>query len=130
MIRFLQTVLVLLAFGTAQTGFAQNTISAEQLAFHALINPAFMDWKNNNNVETARLTSNEIYLAALQWRKSDDAKHLARPVKKDLKKLVRLSKELTDEVRKTEDDEVIKQTLATINKVYNDIAAAVGGPTS
>jgi hypothetical protein len=129
MTRLLAILFVAFLIGASQHAAAQ-TASSEQTAFYNVMSKAYMDWKNTNNTETARMTSEEIYLNALQWRKSDAVKSLAKPVKKDLKKLVKLSKELDKLAKRTADDEIVKQKLAHVHKVYTDIAAVTGGPTT
>lgn len=130
--RILFAFIATFAFSAAQNSFAQTASGnwPEQTAFYTAVNTAYMAWKNNNNVEAVRSSADAIYAAAMQWRNSEMAKEAAKPVKKNLKKLAKLSKQLKKMAVKTGNDEDVKQKIAYLNKVYNDIAAVTGGPTS
>jgi hypothetical protein len=126
----LVTFIAAFVINITQHANAQTTTSPEQLAFHSVMSSAYQAWKSNNSVDMARQNSDAIYTAAVEWKSSEAGKSLAKPAKKSLKQLVKLSKQLKKLAAKTDNDEAVKQKIAHINKVYNDLVAVAGGPAS
>ena len=127
--RILLALVVAFLVSAPQLVQAQTNASSEQTAFFTTMNAAYMAWKNNNNVEAVRQSADAIYSQAMTWKQAAGST-LPKTAKKDMKKVVKLSKQLKKMAAKTGNDEDVKQKIAHLHSAYNSLAAATGGPTS
>jgi hypothetical protein len=128
MSRIILTVIVAFVIGLSQQVSAQSATS-EQTTFYTSMQAAYMAWKDNNNIQAVRDRADEVYANAVAWKKSI-GKDFPKAAKKDLKKVVKLSKQLKAMAVKTGNDADVKQKIAQIHAAYTDVAAIAGGPTS
>ena len=120
------------AFALTATQFASAQTATkwpEQTTFYNEMQAAYMAWKDNNNISAIRLHADEIYSDAVAWKQAAK-KELPKAAKKNMKKLVKYSKQLKALAAKADNDEDVKQKIAYIHSVYTDIAVVAGGPTS
>jgi hypothetical protein len=117
-------IVAFLAVATQATKAQTATGWNERDLFFAVLDEAYNASKENN-IELVRQRTGALYERAKLWRKSTPASGAwPKAAKKEMKKLVKLSKQLDKLVRNNAADADIKQKIAHVHKVYEDVAAA------
>jgi len=118
----MKNLLVLIALFTANLSFAQTpALWKEKDEFHKVMAQTFHPMEDGN-YNPIRERCGELLEKAMAWQKSPiPAGMNKKKITKTLKKLVKETKELNDDIKKGTTDAEIKEELTELHDIFHEI---------
>ena len=120
-------VMVAVLFISKSTTAQEKAKWTEKDAFHKVMSETFHP-AEEGKLEPIRKRSQEMVDAAIAWKNSAaPAGYDKEKIKKDLKKLVKGTRELNKEIQKNASDKDIKEDLTELHDLFHQITEKCSG---